>query len=374
MALLVMPAVAPDVARDYGVDPALIGYQISLATVGLLTSLLFLGNLSQKFGPARTNQIGHLVLAMSMLILLVPSPAVAIAGSVAIGLGFGLLMPSAATLLMKFTPPDRRNVVFSIQQTGVPLGGVLAAVIAPPIAVAAGWRWSLVVTATLLVCMAAVVQRGRAVWDADRVPHARLFAHSPIGTLALVWGNRRLRLMAIAGACFSWAQFTVASYTVVACVTALGFTLILAGTMLLIVQLSNALGRVLAGWLADRIEGGGRRVMTWIAGMMIVASCITAGIGTGWPLPLLYASFAFLGMASGAWAGLGLAEIGRLAPPGQISNAVSGAMALMNVGKFTGPIVFANVYFATESYNVAFVTLSAPAILALYCINRARRG
>ena len=373
MAILVMPAVAPHVARDYGVDPAVIGYQISLVTVGLLTSLLFLGSLSLKLGSARTNQIGHIALACSMLILLVPSPAVAVAGSVAIGLGFGLVMPSASTLLIKFTPPEKRNVVFSIQQTGVPLGGVLAAVIAPPIAVAAGWRWSLVVTAVLLLCIALVLQRGRAVWDADRVPHARVFAHTPIATLSLVWRNRRLRLITIVGACFSWGQFTAASFTVVACVTTLGFSLILAGTMLLIVQVSNALGRVLAGWAGDRVEGGGRRVMGWIAGMMMLASCLTAGIGTGWPLPLIYATFAFLGMATGAWAGLGLAEIGRLAPPGQISNAVSGSMAMMNVGKFIGPIIFANVYFATGSYNVAFLTLTAPAALALYCVRRVRR-
>ncbi|MEK7834559.1 MAG: hypothetical protein AAB298_00220, partial [Pseudomonadota bacterium] len=58
MALLVLPAVAPALARDYGVDASLIGYQISLVSVGMLAALAMLGNLSRKLGGARPNQIG----------------------------------------------------------------------------------------------------------------------------------------------------------------------------------------------------------------------------------------------------------------------------------------------------------------------------
>jgi hypothetical protein len=38
-------------------------------------------------------------------------------------------------LLARFTPPDRRNIVFSLKQTGVPLGGILTAAVTPAIAV-----------------------------------------------------------------------------------------------------------------------------------------------------------------------------------------------------------------------------------------------
>jgi MFS family permease len=274
MAMLVMPAVAPDVARDYGIDPSLIGYQISLVTVGLMISLLFLGNLNRKWGAARTNQVGHLVIAEILLVMLMPAGAIAIAGSIGIGLGYGFLAPSASALMVQLTPVEKRNMVFSIQQTGVPLGGMLAATIAPAVAVTAGWRAALAVTAVLLVCAAIVMQIKRAEWDRARDPRASALSLNPLATLGLIWRDRRLRYMALVGSCFSWGQFVVASYTVVACVATLGMSLIAAGTMLTAVQLGNAGGRVLAGWLADRV-GGSTPVLRWIS-MLLLAGSIAA--------------------------------------------------------------------------------------------------
>ena len=369
MAMLVMPAVAPDVARDYGVDPSLIGYQISLVTVGLMVSLLFLGNLSRKWGASRTNQVGHLFIAASLLVMLVPSGAVAIAGSIGIGLGYGFLAPSASALMVQFTPADKRNMVFSVQQTGVPFGGMLAATIAPAVAVTAGWRASLVVTAVLLVCAALVMQVKRSEWDRGRDPHASALALNPLETLGLIWHDRRLRYMALVGSCFSWGQFVVASYTVVACVTTLGMSLIAAGTMLTAVQAGNAGGRVLAGWLADRL-GGSTAVLRWITMLMLAGSIAAYWIDVHWPLWTVYALFALLGIATGAWAGLVLADIGRRAPAAQIATAIGGALVVVNIGKFIGPIVFANVYLATRSYPVAFASMALPALLSLYLLRR----
>src|SRR5690606_40758084 len=47
-------------------------------------------------------------------------------------------------LMMRFTPRENLNMVFSIQQTGIPLGAILAALAAPPIAVAWSWQWAVV--------------------------------------------------------------------------------------------------------------------------------------------------------------------------------------------------------------------------------------
>jgi MFS family permease len=369
MAMLVMPAVAPDVARDYGVDPSLIGYQISLVTVGLMVSLLFFGNLGRKLGACRTNQIGHLCIAASMLLMVIPSPALAVAGSVGIGVGYGFLAPSASALLVQFTPVEQRNMAFSIQQTGVPFGGMLAALIAPAIAVAFGWRWALVLTALLLVLAVFVMQRGRACWDRGREPRASAVALNPFNTLAMIWRDRRLRYMALVGSCFSWGQFVVASYTVVACVTALGMSLIAAGTVLTVVQVGNAGGRVLAGWIADRI-GGTTRVLRWIIWLMLAGSIAAFWLSPVWPLPLVYLLFTVLGIATGAWAGMVLAEIGRRAPATHVSTAISGALVYTNIGKFVGPIAFANVYLATRSYAIAFASLAVPAVAALYLLSR----
>ena len=230
-ALMVLPVVAPAVARDYGIGAALIGYQISIVGAGQLATLLLFGNLSRKLGACRTNQIGHGMVAIGMLLMLLPWPVFLVPGSLGIGLGFGLLGPSLSALLTRFSPPAQRNLVFSIQQTSVPLGGVLAALVAPFIAVTFGCPWMLVSNACLLFLTIAMLQRGRPRWDDDRVPAARAMAANPFAGLRATWHDRRLRLLSVTGGALCWAQFCVAAYTVVACVEALGMSLIVAGTV-----------------------------------------------------------------------------------------------------------------------------------------------
>jgi MFS family permease len=372
MALLTLPAVAPAVARDYAIDASLIGYQISMVSAGLLVALLLVGNLSRKLGGCRTNQLGHGLVMTGMLFMLLPSVIFLIPGSLAIGLGFALLAPSASYLLTRFTPAERRNLVFSIQQTSVPLGGILAATVAPIIAVTIGWRWSLALNACLLLAVIVMLQRGRRAWDDDRDPASPAVTRNPFASFVANWRDRRLRLLSIAGGAFCWAQFCVASYTVVTCVESLGMTLIVAGTVLTVVQLSSAAGRVIGGWVADRLKSA-PRVLEWMGWTMLVCSIASIWLAPSWPAPIVYVLFALHGMASGAWAGILLAEFGHLAPKGQVSAVISGALFYVNTGKFVGPIVFAATYAFTHSYGSAFASVAIPAVAALCCLKAVRR-
>ncbi len=373
MALLVLPAVAPAVARDYGVDSSLIGYQISLVSIGMLASLAMLGNLSRRLGGARTNQIGHGMVGTGMLLMLFPSVIFLVAGSLVVGVGYGFLTPSASYLLMRFTPDARRNMVFSLHQASIPVGGVLAAVGAPWIAVTVGWRWSVALSALLLFAVAALMQRGRAGWDDDRDPTHPAVAPSPFTAVAAIWRIRGLRLASLAGGCFCWVQFCISSFTVVACVEMLGMSLVAAGTMLLAVQLGSAAGRLLAGAIADAV-GNAKRVLAGIAGLAVAMCITTAWLAPAWPLPLVYALFVLHGVTSGGWAGVLFVEVGRLAPPGQVSMTFSGSLVWINLGKFVGTIVFANVYAFSRSYGLAFASVAAPALIALCCLLAADRA
>jgi predicted MFS family arabinose efflux permease len=372
MATLVLPAVAPAVARDYGFDPSLIGYQISLLSIGMAITLTLLGNATRRYGAARTNQIGHALVASGMLILLVPWSTFLVIGSLVMGFGYGMLTPSASHLLMRCTPPERRSMVFSVHQVGIPAGGMLAALIAPAIAVYAGWRWAIVVSAALIIGVILLMQRGRRRWDDDRDRNAPAVTAKPLAGAFAIWHHRQLRLIAIAGSCFSWAQFCAATFAVVACVEVLDMSLVLAGTVLTVVQIASAAGRVMIGWIVDR-AGDTARVLAWNAGLLMLSTLAALALDPALPLPAVYVLFAVLGATSGCWPGAILAEVGRLAPQGQVSLAVSGSLVITNVGKFIGPIVFANVYVLTRSYGVAFASLVVPAAVALHCLLAARR-
>ena len=372
MAVLVLPAVAPEVARDYGFDPSLIGYQISMVSFGMMVTLTLLGSTTRRYGAARTNQIGHAGVAIGMMILLVPWTAFLIIGSLVIGLGYGMITPSASHLLMRFTPPARRSTMFSLHQVGIPAGGMCAALISPAVAIYAGWRWAVIVSVVLLVGVVVLMQRERRRWDDDRDPLAPAVTANPMAGAYAIWGHPQLRLIAIAGGCFSWIQFCAATFAVVACVITLDMSLIVAGTVLTVVQIASAGGRVLMGWIVDRV-GDTARVLAWNSGVLIASTVAALALDPALPLVWVYVLFAVMGATSGCWPGVILAEVGRLAPQGQVSLAISGSLVITNVGKFAGPIIFANVYVLTHSYGIAFASLIAPAAVALYCLLAARK-
>jgi predicted MFS family arabinose efflux permease len=369
MAMMVLPAVAPLVAREYGVDSSLVGYQISIVSCGLLISLLSVGNLSRKLGACRTNQIGHSFVAIGVLLMLMPSIYFLLPGSLVIGIGFGLLAPSASALLIRFAPPARRNVLFSIHQTSIPLGGMVAALGAPVVAINFGWRFAFACAFILVVCAVALMQVGRQGWDDDRDASTRALATHPFAGFLSNWRNPQLRRLSLAGFSFCWAQFCASAFTVVACVQALDMSLIAAGTVLLVVQVSNASGRVVAGWIADRM-GGAAAVLAWMGWAMLFVSIGFFWLSPEWPLALTYLMFAALGITSGAWAGILLAEVGQLAPAGQVGPVVAGALVYINLGKLAGPAVFAATYALTHSYGIAYALIAAPALMAVLCLRQ----
>ena len=369
MAMMVLPAVAPLVAREYGVDSSLGGYQISIVSCGLLISLLSVGNLSRKLGACRTNQIGHSFVAIGVLLMLMPSIYFLLPGSLVIGIGFGLLAPSASALLIRFAPPARRNVLFSIHQTSIPLGGMVAALGAPVVAINFGWRFAFACAFILVVCAVALMQVGRKGWDDDRDASTRALATHPFAGFLSNWRNPQLRRLSLAGFSFCWAQFCASAFTVVACVQALDMSLIAAGTVLLVVQVSNASGRVVAGWIADRM-GGAAAVLAWMGWAMLFVSIGFFWLSPEWPLPLTYLMFAALGITSGAWAGILLAEVGQLAPAGHVGPVVGGALVYINLGKLAGPAVFAATYALTHSYGIAYALIAAPALMAVICLRQ----
>src|SRR3970282_215610 len=104
----------------------------------MATSLIS-GVLIRRWGALRTNQAGLAFSGIGVALMATPSLIVLAVGSVLTGFGYGLTNPAASHLLMRVTQPKTRNLVISLKQTGVPLGGVAAGLTAPTLALGFGW-------------------------------------------------------------------------------------------------------------------------------------------------------------------------------------------------------------------------------------------
>jgi len=369
-ALTILPTLAPVVAKTYSIPAVWIGYQFSLVSAFMAVSLLFLGKASRRWGPGRVIQTGAMLIGTGLVVVLIPNLYALLIASALMGLGYGLLMPANSHLMMRFTPRANLNLVFSVQQTGIPLGAILAASAAPVIALAASWQWAVGSLAVLVFVFVAAVQVQRHRWDDDRDPTAVLLGN-PFAGASMVVRDARLRNLSISGFCFSGGQFCVATYTVVALVEDLGYGLVLAGMMLSVSQVAGIVCRLYCGWHADR-SGDSIKVLTWLAVVMSVFGVASLGLSAAWPLLLVCVLFAGHGAATVGWPGTYLAEVGRLCPPGQVSSGTSGSLLFTNAGKTLAPLAFAAVQAQTGSYSMAFGLIGLLGVIGIAALIAAR--
>jgi MFS family permease len=370
VATMTLPAVAPKVAETHGIGASLIGYQISLLAVFMLVSLTFGSRLSLRWGACRATQVALILLAAGCLIAILPHPAFVFASAVAFGLGYGLLSPPASQLLARYTPPARRNLVFSLKQTGVPIGGILTAAITPAIAVHFGWQWALAGTAVVLCLLACAMQRSRREWDDDRDPAVRLAAQ-PFAGVEIAWNHPALRLLSVSGGCFVIVQVCLQTFTVVLFVEQLGIDLVTAGLVLTASQAGGVFGRPFWGWIAD-VTGNCFGTLSVLAGVM-AATCGLALLLPGWPVVAACVLFFVLGSTASGWNGAFMAEVARLAPRREVPTATAGSLVFVNVGKMVGPILFTSTYLLVGNYALVFALLALPAAIGLACVFAASR-
>ena len=102
-------------------------------------------------------QLGMLVAAAGTALLALPVPVVLALGSLLIGFGYAPSTPAGSDVLQRFAPKRHRALVFSIKQAGVPFGGVLAAVILPPLALI-DWRFAILAGIALTLAVTAAIQ------------------------------------------------------------------------------------------------------------------------------------------------------------------------------------------------------------------------
>lgn len=364
MALLTLPAMAPAVARALAVPSTLVGAYVALCYFAAMLSSLVGGTLVRRLGAIRVSQLGLGLCAVGLALCALPwLPAVAL-GALCIGAGYGPITPASSHLLALTTPAHRMSLVFSIKQTGVPAGGMLAGALVPGLSLWLGWQGTLLAVAGVCALCAALAQPLRAALDGDRQPAQPLALQALFIPIGMVLGQPSLRALAACSFLFSAVQVSTTAYMVTYLNESLGMTLLAAGAALSVSQLAGVLGRVAWGAVADRGLGP-RNTLMLLAALMMVGSVLTALLQPQWPTLLIWAIVALLGASAIGWNGVYLATVARQAPPGQAGVATGGTLLFTFMGVVCGSPAFGALAGASGSYRIAFAALALPAALAL---------
>ena len=372
MGAAVFPVIAPELARNLGVEASLIGYQMSVIYgAAMLGSMLFTWMVA-RYGGCRTTQFGMACCVLGMAIALYGGVWSMVVASVFIGAAMSINLPAAAHLLFRFSPPQHRNFIFSLKQTGVPLAWALMALIAPAVTLTWGWRWALALVLASCLITLLVIQPSRRAWDDDRRPDLPVQARVFDG-VRLVWSMPALRWLGVAAFCLAFIQLCVSTFTVVMLVGECGYTLIEAGLMLSVAQIFGVLGRIAWGWVADR-SGDCMAALQYLT-LVSVACCVAVFfLAPGWPVWLTALLYAVFGATAIGWNGLYTAEVARCSPPGQVSLVTGGAMVWNFAGILTGPTAFTLLYKAIGSYATTFGAIVVIALLTLFALHAGKRA
>ena len=361
LAVFVLPVLAPAAAADLGVPARWVGYQVAAVYLPAALVSALAGGVLRRFGPARTTQIALGAAAAGCLVVALGGLPGAAAGSALVGLGYGLTNPAASQVLGRLAPPMRRNLVFSVKQSGVPLGAALAGLALPALALFLGWRAAAGAVAAALALAAAGLGAFRPAWDTGRDPAAPLSAGAG-GGMALLRARPGLAGLAATAALFSAVQLSLGAYAVTMLVEEFGWGAVAAGAAAGAAQISGAAGRLLWAALADR-WGVGLRVLAGIgAGTAAAAAALPLAVG-GWPDAAVLGLLCVLGACAAGWNGVLVAEAVRLAPAGEAGAAAGGVLAAAFAGVVAGPSVFALAVAWLGSYATAFAALAVLPLL-----------
>jgi MFS family permease len=155
------------------------------------------------------------------------------------------------------------------------------------------------------------------------------------------------------------AQLSLTTYLVTYLTGSLSYGLVAAGAMLSISQVGAVVGRVLWGWVADRVFGA-RRMLALLATLMAASSVATALLHAQLPAVLVVVVLFVFGASAVGWNGVYLAEVARRAPPGMAGLATGGTLAVTFFGVVLGPPLFGALSGLFGSYRAGFAALALP--------------
>lgn len=356
-----LPAViAPAIIADLKLAPAWIGIYFGLTAIAALFSQLGCGSFIVRYGALRMSQVALVLLAVGIAFLTLGSPVILILSAIVSGGGAAVSTPTSSHLLSRVSSPQYLPLVFSIKQTAVPAGLLLAGIVAPQFAEWAGWRTTMLITAAACVVFALVLQPLRKLFDDDRVPTRRFHLSDFKTTFTAVTATKRLRALSFACLAFNGVQTVVTAYFVVY-LTTIGYTPVAAGFMFSIAVAVAIPGRILWGWVGSRYASP-RIVMAGLSLGMAGGAILLAVCDAGWPALLVGMVSCVVAMTALSWHGVLLAEAANASPEDMRGGVTGGVLSFGQIGALALPVTYSGLLDTTGSYGIGFVMCAAPAL------------
>jgi AAHS family 4-hydroxybenzoate transporter-like MFS transporter len=360
--LAAMPLAVPHVVREWAILPASFSLSLAAVLIGLGAGAILLAPLGDRHGrrPAVLAATAAIALAMA---------GTATATSVdqftlwrlLTGTALGVCLPNVTALVSELAPPHRRASVLTLVFCGVPIGGMAAGLVAPPLVALGGWQAIFIASAAFTLMLIPLLVIGMpespkflSVSRQEAVLKPRVSMLAPLGR-----GYRVATAVFVGLFTMNALSLYMLTSWIPTLLPQAGFSLAAGARMAAIVQVGGLVAGLLLSWFLDRAS----TVVTLVAGYLIVAVCLAAfsllpPSAVGWGILLLIVG----GGISGAH--LALMAVGTgFYPPQMLSSAIGLAVAVARLGAIAGPLIGGWAIARAFGPEVFFLLLMLPILI-----------
>jgi MFS family permease len=357
-------AIAPVLLSQHNWDSNVIGIYISIVYLSAATSGVYATTIIQKLGPIRTSQIALIFSILGLLLVSNDLLIFNILGALFLGMGYGPITPASSDILVRTTPKNRFSLIFSIKQTGVPLGGALAGLLIPNLTKYRNSDFAIDVMLFITFVVVICAQSLRQELDMNKS------SKSPWPTfnqflipIRFVLLHPTLSVLCLCSFVFSIVQLCLSSYLVTYLNVSLEWTLIAAGVGFSLTQICGVIGRIAWSLLADKT---GKTIQALIAiSTLMGISCLSMLIPdihtNEWLVLFIIGIF---GCTAISWNGVYLAFVAQIAKTENTAKATAGCLFFTFLGVVVGPPIFGYLVKLTNNIGLCFSILCLP----LFCI------
>lgn len=358
-----VPILAPFIQADLGLTRGQVGLFNSAIMAGSLVSMFGAGWIVDVKGERTALIWGNLIVgAFCFTVAATQGFLTALLALFAAGLGASFPTPAGSKAVMSWFPVAKRGVAMGVRQTGIPIGGALAAATLPAIAVTAGWRTAVVVSG--VVCFLSVVI-------------CRFTYRSPDGVTAGLAPSvhktqerlrdiltRDIALLGLAGALLPLGQFALLTYLALYLKETQDIQITTTATLLVGAQVAGAAGRILWGLWSDRWFRQHRKpALVWASVFSTGGSLVLGWLPQGVPLWLIGIVVLIYAFNTIGWHGSWIAMLAEIAGPNKQGRTLGMAMTIMYPGIIALPPLFGLLVDYTHSWRLAWSV--AAAVLAI---------
>ncbi len=314
--IFTIPALAPLLVAKDALTTTQIGALTSIMYVGISGVSVFISVISDSLGVKRVLIAGHVIEAVSIISASLAHNFAGFAISIfAVGIGYSSITPVTSKAIMSWFSKENRSATMGLKQTGTTVGGTIAGAVLPLIAVTYGLGAAFIAAGLLVLSGAGIVLAYR---ESDQFSSTSKISMDFLRRgLSVSRKNRNLIWLGGVGFFYAAVQSVVVTYITLFSHSILGFTPVIAGLFLSLVNISGTVGRPVYGALSDRIFKGSRiKDMYLISLTSFVMLLLLSELRSNTDFWVVVPVMALLGFGTLGWNGVFLTLAGEYSDSG----------------------------------------------------------